>query len=388
MGEIKMIDRRRRILFTIFIGMLLLAASGISNSFGQGNTPNFTGTWQTERRCRPYTVILTQAGNQVTGTFSPGNGKIINGVVTGNRLNFNWTEDGAEGFGEFVVNWDGKGFTGTSSQVKSSGAGMVVAWKTQTPAVIPFAGVWQTWIDRNQVSLTMVQSGDHVLGTYQGNGRLEGTISGKVLRFTWRSDSGTGSGRFIMEEKNSSFSGSFNRGSNPDDVDSTWSGRLQTNSESRPGPCDPLGVAYGYPRDPRNPEGPRGTGNISEAELARLEAEYQERMKNAPVAFDGIWQAKSGETFVYPQLHLQQPTSDKVVGHLWAGRPEMGIIKDGIVVRNTLRFTVWRPNPAAIFRGYHPDIQIGVGELVMDADGKSFKGTVMGAAVTGTRIAR
>ncbi|CAN5305497.1 hypothetical protein BH20ACI2_BH20ACI2_21870 [soil metagenome] len=326
---------------------------------------SFAGTWKTSRRCVPYTVILTQVGDKVSGTYSPGNGKIFNGVVTDSKLSFKWTEDGGEGFGEFIMNFDGKGFTGTSSAVKSTG-GWVVAWKTYTPPVIPFAGVWQTRADGTKdVSLTMVQSGDQVTGSYQGNGKLEGTISGRVLRFKWRSDSGTGSGRFVMEALNNSFIGTYNRGSNPDDVDSTWVGQLPPGPEGRPGPCEPLGVVYSYPKDPRPPEGPRGTGNMSEAELARLQAEYEERQKNAPATFAGVWRIKSGEQMMFPELFLQQ-ANNKVTGRLYAGRPEMGVIKEGIVDRNTLRFQIWR---ARSFMPYAlSDQYVGSGEFVMNAD--------------------
>ena len=370
--------------FLLLLTVALAVPSAVSAA-----PASFAGTWKTERRCKPYTVILTQDGDKVTGTYSPGNGKIFNGVVIDDKLlSFRWTEDGAEGFGEFLMNWDGKGFTGTSSQVKQPN-GMIVAWKTYSPPVTSFAGVWQTTIDgRNDISLTMLQSGDQVTGSYQGNGKLEGTVSGIVLRFKWRSDSGSGSGRFVMERPNNSFSGTYNRGTNPDDVDNTWAGRLPPRPEGGPGPCDPLGAVYAYPKDPR-PEGwPGPKGNMTEAEYLKKLAEYEERQKNAPVAFDGVWQIKAGEQFVYPQLLLQQPTSDKVLGHLFAGRPDMGVIKDGIVERATLRFTVWRPNPAAILGRYEPDLPMGTGEFVMNADGKSFKGTILGATITGTRIAR
>lgn len=342
---------------------------------------SFAGTWKTERRCKPYTVILTQVGDKVSGIFSPGNGKIFDGVVTDNKLFFKWTEDGAEGFGEFVMNWDGIGFTGTSSAVKSNG-GMVVAWKTYNPAVIPFAGTWETFMSgKNPFPVTMLQSGDHVMGLYQGNGRLEGTVSGRVLRFTWRSDIGTGSGKFVMEDKNYSFIGTYNRGSNPDDVEATWSGKSTANPDrGGPGPCDPQGTVYGYPK-PVLPERPGG--KISEAEYAKEQAAYEASLKNAPANFAGVWRITQ-----FPQLLLQQITANKVVGQLFAGRPEMGVIKEGIVERNTLRFTIWRPGPISYIGRNKPDEYLGKGEFVMNADGKSFTGTLLGGTTSGTVIAR
>ena len=38
------------------------------------------------------------------------------------------------------------------------------------------------------------------------------------------SDGGSGSGRFVMDESNWAFSGTYNRGDNPDEVDATWNG--------------------------------------------------------------------------------------------------------------------------------------------------------------------
>lgn len=69
---------------------------------------------------------------------------------------------------------------------------------------IDFTGTWQTILMMNgksTITLTIVQNGDQVVGSYAGNGKIEGTVSGKVLRFTWQSDKGSGSGRFVMDEK-------------------------------------------------------------------------------------------------------------------------------------------------------------------------------------------
>lgn len=125
---------------------------------------------------------------------------------------------------------------------------------------------------------------------------------------------------------------------------------------------------------------------MTEAEFQKKLAEYEERQRNAPIAFDGVWRVMLGTQYMFPELLLQPVGSDKIVGRLFAGRPEMGVIKEGIVVGNTLRFTVWRPRPPIGW--VQPDDYVGVGELVMNADGKSFKGTILGAAITGTRIAR
>src|SRR5689334_5408372 len=43
---------------------------------------SFAGTWKTiAGDAYQYTVILKQVGNKVTGSYSPGNGRIFDGVV-------------------------------------------------------------------------------------------------------------------------------------------------------------------------------------------------------------------------------------------------------------------------------------------------------------------
>lgn len=188
---------------------------------------SFNGTWKTiAGGSTLYTVILKQVGNRVTGTYSPGDGKITEGVVTGSKLTFKWTQNGGyEGTGEFTMNKGGKGFTGSSIAVKPSP--IKNTWNTYTPAVASFAGTWDTITNGSTaIELTIVQEGDKVTGLYpSANGKIEGTVSGKVLRFKWRSSGGTGTGRFVMDESGLSFSGTWNRGNNPDDVDATWNGK-------------------------------------------------------------------------------------------------------------------------------------------------------------------
>jgi hypothetical protein len=256
---------------------------------------------------------------------------------------------------------------------------------------IDFTGTWKTVMMINgshSFSLTLVQTGDQATGVYSGNGRIEGTVSGRVLRFTWRSDRGTGSGRFVMDEKERAFSGTYNRGSNPDDVDSTWSGLRIVSPEWMPGHKNPVDKVP-MPIPGKRTEGsPDPMGRMSEAELAEKEAEYQAAQKNAPAVFTGVWRASSGGQIQFPELLLQQ-VGDRITGRLFVSRPDVGVIKDGIVDHNILRFQVWRARPNFAARGVNaPEIYVGTGELVMNADGRSFTGTILGAATTGTLIAR
>lgn len=160
---------------------------------------------------------------------------------------------------------------------------------------------------------------------------ITGTVTGNVLRFKWLEDGGRGAGRFTMSSDFQSFQGTFSMTDNPDDTSGgTWNGT------------------------------------------------------RAPI-FGGVWQTKTGETILFPQLLFQQ-TGSQVVGHLYGGRPDLGVIKEGVIDGNTLRFKVMRPQPPMFNGQMLPDIPMGVGEIVMNPDGKSIKGTILGAAITGTRL--
>jgi hypothetical protein len=162
----------------------------------------------------------------------------------------------------------------------------------------------------------------------QNQSWIRGTVTGNVLRFTWGEDGGQGAGRFTISSDGQSFEGTLSRTNNPDDTSGgTWNGT---------------------------------------------------RLPN----FAGAWQTSFGGSVL---MMIFQQTDVRVSGQLNANSPELGVIRDGMVVDNTLRFTVLRrvPNVA-----HFVEQQVGIGELVMDAGGKSFKGTVLGVAVSGTLLSR
>lgn len=87
------------------------------------------------------------------------------------------------------------------------------------------------------------------------------------------------------------------------------------------------------------------------------------------------------------ELILQQ-TGDRVTGQVKVTSAELGVIREGIVVWNTLRFKIVRAGRVLPNGLNLPDEYVGNGELVMDAGGKSFKGTVLGTATSGALIGR
>lgn len=222
-----------------------------------------------------------------------------------------------------------------------------------------FAGTWNTVTSKGKkivITLSSTNRRISVSGTYSVNGltannrsadrpgndvfvtvsytagvgrqslsTINGTVTDNVLRFKWAEDGGRGAGRFTMAPDGESFTGTFSKTDNPDDASGgTWNGTRAPN-------------------------------------------------------FNGAWQTAS-----FPQIVLQQ-SGFSVVGQLFPGRTDLGVIRDGVVTGNTLRFTIWRSSSP--LRPI-PDQYMGAGELVMDKGSKSFKGTLLGAPVTGTRLGR
>lgn len=233
-------------------------------------------------------------------------------------------------------------FSGTWNTVTSKGKKLLVTLKsvdrrTSVTGYYGINGLTGSYksLDRPdnifvKVSATTVEP---VLQTLSS---IRGTVADNVLRFKWVEEgSHHGAGRFTMSSDGQSFEGTFSMTDNPDDTSGgTWNGT------------------------------------------------------RAPI-FEGAWQTTVGGNIQFPDLILHQAGS-QVTGQLSANRPDLGMIRNGIIDGNTLRFQVWRPNPKAAYYPNQrlPDLQIGIGELVMDKGSKSFTGTILGTSTSGTRLGR
>jgi hypothetical protein len=77
-----------------------------------------------------------------------------------------------------------------------------------------FAGEWSSTYG----TLSMMQEGNHVTGTYtHADGKLEGTVTGNVLRFQWTQNNGKGAGYFVLSDDGKKFEGYWSYTDNPDD---------------------------------------------------------------------------------------------------------------------------------------------------------------------------
>jgi hypothetical protein len=226
----------------------------------------------------------------------------------------------------------------------------------QTPTH-EFTGVWNTVTEKGKkirLNLQQVRVGT-VTGTYAPNAlsasygpgdrstfsfvkasaspatqnmsSIRGRLKDNVLRFYWNEDGGSGAGRFTLSADGNSFQGTLSGNGNPDDTSGgTWNG-------------------------------------------TRVHS------------FAGAWQGKFGEGML--QLVLQQ-AGDQVTGQANINSGQFAVRYGVVDANNKLRFTIVRPGVPRIT----PDVPMGTGELVLDATGKSFSGTVLGVSTNLTLLGR
>jgi hypothetical protein len=73
-----------------------------------------------------------------------------------------------------------------------------------------FAGQWTSDDGYQQVPMTLQQDGNRVTGTYEHRGgRIEGTVTGSTLTFTWRQDDRSGTGSFTLGPDGTTFEGTW-----------------------------------------------------------------------------------------------------------------------------------------------------------------------------------
>lgn len=76
-----------------------------------------------------------------------------------------------------------------------------------------FSGDWQTYWRTGSAVLSLTQEGDTVSGTYQpDDGRVDGTVDGRVLRGTWEQPGSSGQFVFALSEDGEVLTGRFGNG--------------------------------------------------------------------------------------------------------------------------------------------------------------------------------
>jgi len=211
---------------TWIVGLVLLTA------------PDFGGDWiHSFGR-----MTLEQEGNNVTGSY--GAGFTIEGTVEKNKLTFTYREGGVQGEGEFDLARDGRSFRGEWRIAAQNRSGTWLAWKQDPDATngkpAKFDGYWYS----NQGTFDLKQKRDKVTGTYGCTGwvKVEGTVKGRVLEFTWAAPWGTGTGRLEQSKDGKTIFGLGKRASRPNEW--LWNGRrvdrkIKAKAKPKPGKIVP-----------------------------------------------------------------------------------------------------------------------------------------------------
>lgn len=80
-------------------------------------------------------------------------------------------------------------------------------------ARINWSGEWRSFWREGQALMTLEQLGDRVVGSYTpGEGRIEATVDGRVLRGEWRENDAEGVFTFALSRDGDSFAGRFGNG--------------------------------------------------------------------------------------------------------------------------------------------------------------------------------
>jgi hypothetical protein len=187
-----------------------------------------------------------------------------------------------------------------------------------------FAGTWLTVANGNRFELRLQQRGNRVTGAYiPFNGRIEGTVSGQTLRFKWTQEGGvSGSGKFSMIKSDQSFTGSFRTDGSANAAETAWNG-------TRP-----------------------------------------------PASFGGVWNVVfDGKVLMLILAQIAGQSDDRIGGVLQTVTGDAGnAVEEATIEGNILHFKL-RTNTGRLS-----------GFIVMDTDGKSFKGSIGTGKVTGTFV--
>lgn len=116
---------------------------------------------------------------------------------------------------------------GIPTGTQAPAAGLAAA---QPLAERSFSGTWNATAQGSAYTMRLDHDGDRVAGTYTADdgssGRIDGAVSGNVLRFSWQQEDGLrGAGKFTLSEDARSFRGSFSLGDDPDVEEGSWNGR-------------------------------------------------------------------------------------------------------------------------------------------------------------------
>ncbi len=154
---------------------------------------------------------------------------------------------------------------------------MVVTWKTVSPPQPP-SRVFANVDGRNAVSITMVQSGDHVMVLTRAT-KLEAPYPSGSCCLPGDQTAVPAAAGLLWKRRTMRSAAPITEAATLTTSSLPGAGQLPVGPDDRPGPCAPSGVVYAYPKD-IPPEGAPDPGNLSEAEYLKKLAEYEASQNN------------------------------------------------------------------------------------------------------------
>lgn len=190
---------------------------------GSGGCGDLSGQWShvtTGVGSSVFTLTARSDGRYNVTENGLGSGRGV-AATSGNRLRYDFTWSGGAGFIDVVLNAGCTQGTGTlqftagqsgrfpSTLTRAGGQGE--AGRMGTPSVESFAGAWDVESDGVRYVLTLTQNGNRVTGSYgDGQGAVEGTVTGQVLTLRWRHASGrSGTAHLALSADRGRFTGTY-----------------------------------------------------------------------------------------------------------------------------------------------------------------------------------
>lgn len=205
---------------------LVLCVLGVFASVTHADDDNgkrsFSGTWETVLlEGGPRTLKLDQDGNEVTGKYSPGNGK-VEGEVKKKVLRLRWKDDGGKGSANFILSDDGQMFSGRTNNTDDPDA-HGKWWNGVRREKMDFSGAWNLALsDKENYTVLLQQNGKKVSGTFQpGNGVItDGKVRDDKLVFKYTREyfqgAAKGEGVFKLSDDGQTLSGKLDEIEGPE----------------------------------------------------------------------------------------------------------------------------------------------------------------------------
>jgi predicted esterase len=184
--------------FAILSAAILL---NLSNASARTSDGEWVGEWITSKGA----IRLTHSDDTVNGEFT-GGGK-FRGTLSAGKLTANCTKGNESWTAEIELDDKGRAFKGELRS--AAGAESWRGWKRDPNAgsdkMADFSGTWLC----NWGTMQLVQDGDRVTGFYTSArwGSLEGTVSGRKLKFKWKRLNSQGEAEIEMSIDRSRFYG-------------------------------------------------------------------------------------------------------------------------------------------------------------------------------------